>query len=371
MEINNSLDIINDDTSFHLAGVSIGKNMKRGLEILNSFSTIECFYSVDEVDDEVKSKYNHVSFFSSDDGFEKFLDCVSYDFLINALVGFVGLHPTLLALSNNKTVALANKESLVVGGELINKLIYSNKGSIIPIDSEHVAVDKCLFVDSSNVKRIILTASGGAFRKLKRKDLAYVKSKDALKHPTWNMGNKITIDSATMMNKCFEIIEAYYLFGNVCDRIDILLHDESKIHSLVQYKNGLYRAEISKPDMHNPIRYAMHERNEIITLATAHRIDDLGPFTNHRFSLRRYPLVRYAKMVIENKGIYGCVLNASNEVCVNAFLKDEISFLDIEKVIDIIMSDIVNIENIDYEVLKRVDYETRLKTEDLIRKLRK
>lgn len=364
------IDIINDNPLFELAGISVGENLEKGLEILQKFKTITQFYSIKKVNDDIKKQFSNVCFYDGDDGLKNITNQTNFDLLVNALVGFCGLEPTLLALERNKIVCLANKESLVVGGELIYSLLENNKGKLIPIDSEHVAIDKCLSVNKEGVKRLILTASGGAFRDLKRKNLKYVKKQDALKHPTWNMGAKITIDCATMMNKCFEIIEAYYMFNNFCDKINVLLHDESMIHSMIQYKDGSYRAEVSNPDMHNAIRYALMERDEVITTYYAKRYKDFGKYHFRRLNQRRYPLIRYAKRVITNKGLYGCALNACNEICVKAFLNDEISFLDIEKIIKIIMNNVANIHNINYKVIKEYDEEIRVKTRDLIRKMR-
>lgn len=367
---NQVLDIIKENPKYQLVGISIGNNVNKGLEILTSFSSIKYFYSIKKLDDEISASYPHVTFFYGTDGLGKICQACRYDMLVNALVGFVGLLPTLIALEKDKIVALSNKESLVVGGQLINSIINKGKGKIIPIDSEHVAIDKCLLIDNNNVKRLVLTASGGAFRKLRREQLKHVTKDDALKHPTWNMGHKITIDCATMMNKCFEIIEAYYLFGNICDRIDILLHDESMIHSMVQYKNGCYRAEISKPDMHNPIAYAMCEREEVVTTYLATSYKKFGSYHFHKFKIDRYPLVKYASQVINKKGVYGCVLNASNEEAVYAFLKNEISFLDIEYIVEKCMDGVEEVNHINYDVLVEFDNKTRIKAQELIRKLR-
>ena len=367
---NQVLDLLKDEIPYHLIGISIGRNINKGLEILTSFPSIKYFYSIEKLNNNIIQQFPNVAFYYGESGLEKLINDAPYDMMINALVGFSGLLPTILALEKDKTVCLANKESLVVGGEIINNVINNGNGKLIPIDSEHVAIDKCLLIDDKEVDALILTASGGAFRCLSRDELSMVTKEDALRHPTWNMGAKITIDCATMMNKCFEIIEAYYLFGNICDRIDILLHDESMIHSMVRYKDGMYRAEISKPDMHNPIRYAIKERDDIVTTHTASDYKKFGNYHFHAFDVKRYPLVRYAKKVIEEKGLCGCALNAANEECVNAFLNNEIAFLDIENIIDECMKCIPNVSNVNYEIIAKFDEEMRKKTRDLIGKLR-
>ena len=364
------IDILNDNSNFELVGVSVGNNIEKGIHIIEKFDSILYFYSINKINDDVKNKFPNITFFDGDEGLNKLVSQCQFDLMVNALVGFCGLEPTLLALEDNKTVCLANKESLVVGGELIYYLLENNKGKLIPLDSEHVALDKCLNVNGDKVKKLILTASGGAFRNLKRKDLKNVTKDDALKHPTWNMGAKITIDCATMMNKCFEIIEAHYMFRNFCDKINVLLHDESMIHSMVLYKNGIYRAEISNPDMHNAIRYSLAERNEVVTTYCARNYKDFGNYHFRKLNQKRFPLIRYAKKVIAKKGLYGCALNACNEECVNAFLKGQISFLDIEKIIGLIMNDVTKVRYLNYELIKAYDSEIRKKTLDLIRKTR-
>lgn len=362
------IDLIKENSSFQLVGISIGENIKKGEEILSSFPSIKYFYSINKISDDIKNKYPHVTFLYGKDGLTDLVKNVDFDLLVNALVGFVGLKPTLEGLTKNKTICLANKESLVVGGELVYKLIEEGYGNIIPIDSEHVAIDKCINTSSKKVKRIILTASGGAFRNLKHKDLAKAKSIDALKHPTWNMGKKITIDCASMMNKCFEIIEAYYMFSKICDKINVLLHYESMIHSMIQYHDGIYKAEISSPDMHNAIRYALYERDEIVTTYTASDYRDFGPYTFKRVSTKRYPLLKYAKVVIENKGLYGCALNAANEVCVKAYLDDQISMLELEQIIAEVMEQVPHVDELNYAIIEQYDAKFRQLTSDLLRK---
>lgn len=362
------IDLIKDNSSFQLVGISIGQNIKMGEEFLSSFPSIKYFYSINKMSENIQKQYPYVTFFYGEDGLTDLVKITEFDLLVNALVGFIGLKPTIEGLKKNKTVCLANKESLVVGGELIYKLIDQGYGNIIPIDSEHVAIDKCINASNKKPKRLILTASGGAFRNLAHKDLDKVKSSDALKHPTWNMGKKITIDCASMMNKCFEIIEAYYMFSKKCDKISVLLHYESMIHSMIQYYDGMYRAEISAPDMHNAIRYALYERDEIVTTYTAHNYRDFGPYTFKKVSMQRYPLLKYAKVVIENKGLYGCALNAANEVCVQAYLNDEISMLKLEKIIAEVMEQVPQVNELNYVLIEQYDAKFRQLTSDLLRK---
>ena len=368
-----TIDIIkNDQVNFELVAVSVFSNSSYLIKLLQDFKTIRMvFLKDDKLKVELKQKYKNITFFSEKDGFKNFINSLDGDMIVNAILGFAGLYPTIWAIKNNKILCLANKESLVVGGEYINNLLTNSKSKIYPIDSEHSAIYKCLKKRNAGVKNIILTASGGAFKNLKRKDLKNVTKNDALKHPTWQMGKKITIDSATLINKCFEIIEAHYLFNLPYDKIKVILHDESTIHSMVEYVDNTYIAEINKPDMHNPIAYALYQGNYPCDLFENSDFHKFGDYHFHKLSSRRFPLICLAKKVIKNKGIYGCVLNACDEVCCQAFLNDEISFLDIEKIINRVMKNVDNVQSCDYQIYEMYDKITRQKTLEIIRKMRK
>jgi 1-deoxy-D-xylulose-5-phosphate reductoisomerase len=286
--------------------------------------------------------------------------------VVNALVGFVGLKPSITALENNKILCLANKESLVVGGEIINNLLKQGKGKLYPIDSEHVAIAKCLAVQNTDIDKVIITASGGAFRNLSRDQLKNVTPEQALNHPNWKMGKKITIDSATMVNKAFEIIEAHYLFGLPIDKISTILNLNSYVHSLVRYNNGTYRMEVGKPDMRKPIKYALYQG--LINYETVVS-DDLTKIKNTTFAdfnEERYPIVRLAKKVILEKGSLGAVFNAANEEAVYAFLDHKIPFLGIEEIINQCVNEHKLIKKPNYDTLKKIDLSTRAKVRELI-----
>ena len=365
-----TLDIIKKNPQdFILKGISIGRKTRKICGILRHFPSVQsvCIQDKNKVN-YYQKRYPAVKFFSGDEGLIKLIDECKADMVVNALVGFVGLYPSIYSLENNYKLALANKESLVVGGDIINGLLKKGHGELYPIDSEHSALWKCLKVNDENVDKLVITASGGAFRKLNREELKDVKASDALKHPTWKMGPKITIDCASMVNKSFEVIEAYYLFGYDYEHIDILLHDESMIHSLVKYKDGTYRAEVSYPDMRNPIRFALYEGNIPFDTEVADDYHKYGPYHFHDFDINRYPIVRYAKMVMEKGGTYGAVFNASNEVAVYAYLKDEIPFLAIESLISRCMDEHVNQKAKDYQTLLKVDQKTRQYVRELIKK---
>ena len=254
-----------------------------------------------------------------------------------------------------------------MGGELVNDLLSKGYGKLYPIDSEHSALKKCLMVDDKNVSKLVLTASGGAFRNLSREQLKDVTPEDALRHPTWRMGNKITIDCATMVNKAFEVIEAHYLFNYPSDKITIKLHDESYVHSYVLYNDGTMRLDVGKPDMRNPIRLALYE---FLTNFKTVTVNDLSQIKNchfHDFDINRYPMVRYAKTVIDNKGTYGAVFNAANEVAVHAFLNHQIPFLAIEEIINKLMKVHKNVKHPTFDEIVEIDAKTRQNAAKLIR----
>ncbi len=367
-----TLDVMRKNpTDFTLVAFSVGSKTRKIAHIINMYPDVKavCIKDKNKLN-YYQSKYPNISFYSGDDGLLKLID-TDTDMVVNALVGFVGLKPTLYALEKDKIVCLANKEALVVGGELVNYILKNGHGKLYPIDSEHSAIKKCLMVNDKNVSKIMLTASGGAFRKLNREQLVNVKAADALKHPTWKMGNKITIDCATMINKAFEVIEAHYLFGCPYNQIGIKLHDESMIHSYIVYKDGSLRLDISKPDMRNPIKLALYEFMTDFKTVTAKSLDQFKDLHFHDFTFARYPIVKLAKYVIEQKGTYGAVFNASNEVTVNAFLKDEIPFLAIEDIVTTLMKKHTNVVHPSYEQIREIDLKTRENANEMIKKWRK
>ena len=360
--------MIKNPNDFTLVGFSVGHNTRRIAGILKQYPDVKhiCIQQKKKVQ-YYQQKYPEIHFYQGDEGLLQLIDKCQPDMVVNALVGFVGLIPTLHVLENNLILCLANKESLVVGGELVNKLLDEGHGKLYPIDSEHVAISKCLSVDDKNVKKIVLTASGGAFRNLNRNQLDNVTPEDALKHPNWKMGKKITIDCATMVNKSFEVIEAHYLFRYPIDKIDIKLHDESMIHSYVLYKDNSMRLDEGKPDMRIPIKYALYETLTDYQTVVA---NDLSQFKNYHFrdfDINRYPMVKYASLVIKKKGTYGAAFNASNEVAVNAFLNHRISFLDIEDIINQVMSKHRSIENPTIKDICEADHKSRLLANKLIK----
>lgn len=367
-----TLDVMKKNPSdFSLVSFSVGKQTRKISSILRQFPSVMAVCIGDKSKlSYYKKKYPNITFFSGDDGLLKLID-IPANMVVNALVGFVGLLPTLHALEKNRIVCLANKEALVVGGELVNDLLNKGFGKLYPIDSEHSALKKCLMVDDKNVSKLVLTASGGAFRNLNREQLKNVAPEDALKHPTWRMGNKITIDCATMINKAFEVIEAHYLFGYPYEQIGIKLHDESMVHSYIIYNDGSLRLDIGKPDMRKPIKLALYEFLTSFETKTADSLEKFSKWHFHDFDSKRYPIVSLAEKVIKEKGTYGAVFNASNEVAVHAFLNKEIPFLMIEDIVSQAMKEHKNIKHPNYAKIAEIDAKTRLFARKMIEDWRK
>lgn len=254
--------------------------------------------------------------------------------VVTATVGYSGLEPTIRAIRAGKDIALANKETLVVAGELITRLLSTSESSVLPVDSEHSAIYQCLVgEDPATVDRLIITASGGPFRKLSLSELEHVTVADALRHPNWNMGSKITIDSATMLNKAFEIIEARWLFNIPASRIEAVVHPQSIVHSMVQFCDGAVKAQLGLPDMHLPIRYALGDATRTDAPERRLSVADYASLTFERPDTERFPCIEFAYRALADGGTTACIINAANEVAVAEFLAGRIRFLDIHYII--------------------------------------
>lgn len=320
---------------FKLVAVAVGHRLMCLAKIVNDHPELKCI-CVQEKEDclKVQKQFPHLHVYNGENGLKTLAE-MDYDLLVNALVGFVGFYPTVYALQSKHNVALANKESLVVGGEIILKLLAENNCHLIPIDSEHSAIFQCLQGQDKNaVKNLWITASGGSLRQLKRNELENVSVEQALNHPNWQMGEKITIDSATMMNKGFEVIEAHYLFNVDYDHIKVLLHPQSLIHSMVEYQDHSFIAQIGSADMHLPIQYALsYPQRLVLNEEKPFNPFLAGSFTLTDISLTRFPLLKIAYEAGRKKGNQPIIMNAANEVANLAFRKGKIKFLDIEKMI--------------------------------------
>lgn len=322
------------DDKFEILAVSIGHNIQRLHTILQELPTIRYVCVADEIEKEkLMTIYPDIEFYSGDEGLKALAALENYDVFVNAVVGFRGLVPTLTAIEHNKCIALANKESLVTGGELVKQALKKHQVSLYPIDSEHSAIFQCLQGNAHHeIDKLIITASGGSFRDRTREELQHVNVKEALAHPNWDMGGRITIDSATMMNKGFEVIEAHYLFNMDYDRIDVVIHRESVIHSMVQYRDHAIMAQLGTADMRLPIQYAL-SYPERLTMYDAEPFDftkyPLMHFESPDFTF--YPLLKLAYYVGRKGGNLGAVMNGADEAAVALFLQEKIAFLDIEK----------------------------------------
>ncbi len=313
--------------NYNLIGVSLGSDIDKSIKIVEEFKPKYICVRKDD-DKAFFSKFDCIVFVG-DEGLEK-LASIKCDMLINALSGSAGLKPLVSAINAKNDVALANKESIVMAGDIIMKLAKKNNVNIYPVDSEHSAIWQCLKGEDINtINNIYITASGGAFRDKKRSELENVSVSEALNHPNWSMGKKITIDSATMMNKGFEVIEAHHLFNIPYNKIKPIMHKESLIHALVEYNDSNIKAIIAPHDMKEAILYAINRGNRIeynnkLKLTTLH-------FKN--ISFKRFPLLKYAIYAGRKGGIMPTVLISSNDAAVNLFLNGKIKFLEIEEIV--------------------------------------
>ncbi len=256
------------------------------------------------------------------------------DMVVTATVGYSGLAPTISAINAGKEIALANKETLVVAGDLVTRLLRRSGSRMIPVDSEHSAIYQCLAGErQESVSRLIITASGGPFRTFRKEDLEHVTPDDALRHPNWSMGAKITIDSATMLNKAFEIIEAHWLFGVPADRISAVVHPQSIVHSMVEFTDGAMKAQLGLPDMHLPISYALGLEKRMPTGEPAMTLADYAMLTFEAPDTGKFPCLTLAGYSLERGGNTACVVNAANEIVNEAFRRGRIRFTDIYPVI--------------------------------------
>lgn len=309
-----------------------------------------------------------IKVYAGQDALAQIVEMESIDIVLTALVGYSGLKPTINAINAKKTIALSNKETLVVAGELITKLARENNVHIYPVDSEHSAIFQCLVGEFNNpIEKIYLTASGGPFRGKKKEDLLNITKEQALKHPNWDMGAKITIDSATLMNKGLEVIEAKWLFNLKPEQIDVIVHPQSIIHSLVQFEDGSMKAQMGLPDMKHPIQYALSFPYRLPSKSARFNFMDYPNLTFEQPDKETFKNLALAYEAMDKGGNLACILNAANEVAVEAFLKDKIKFLEIAEINQKCMESISFISNPTYEDYVKTNDETRTFAESLIK----
>jgi len=308
----------------------------------------------------------NIKIYAGSEALEQIVEMETIDIVLTAMVGYSGLIPTYNAIKAGKHIALANKETLVVAGEIITKIAQEKQVGLLPVDSEHSAIFQCLSGEMMNpVEKIYLTCSGGPFRQKSMEELKKVSVKDALAHPNWNMGAKITIDSATLMNKGFEVIEARWLFGLPASKIDVIVHPQSIVHSIVQFEDGSMKAQMGLPDMKLPIQYALAFPKRIANNFPRFNFMDYPTLNFEAPNTKKFRNLALASNALEKGGNMPCILNAANEIVVEAFLKNKISFLEMPKMIEKIMTKVDFIKNPTMDDLIETNREARAQTKIL------
>lgn len=331
------VDFLNNSGSYYIrvVGLSANSNFRELEKQIRKYNPKYVALINQDSLDKLKNllkDINNIKFFNGIDGICEILEIAQCDLVINAIVGISGLMPSITSLENGKTLALANKESLVVAGDIIMDIAEKNNTRILPVDSEHYAILKCIS-NNKSVKNLIITASGGAFYGKTRRELKSVTLNDALKHPTYKMGKKITIDSATLMNKALEIIEAYYLFGIDYDNIKVLIHPQSVVHSMVEFTDNSIIAQLSVPDMRLPLQSAITYPEIVESPLKELNLGQIGTLKFQEPNFETFPALDLAYKVGKFEKLAPLVLNTANEIAVNLFLNNKISFLEITELV--------------------------------------
>jgi 1-deoxy-D-xylulose-5-phosphate reductoisomerase len=347
---------------FRLVACTVGKNIDKAREIIEKYSPKLVSVLKKEDAEQLKLEYDgKVTILYGEEGLVEAAVHPEAEMVVNAVIGSVGLYPTLQAIKEKKTIALANKETLVTAGHIVMEEAKNHGVSILPVDSEHSAIFQCLQGEKEkNIERLVLTASGGSFRDRTREQLKGVSVDEALNHPNWSMGAKITIDSATMMNKGLEVIEAHWLFHLPYEQIDVILHRESIIHSMVEFHDSSVIAQLGTPDMRVPIMYALSYPDRLpLPQASRLSLTEIGQLHFEKMDMNRFRCLQFAYEAGRRGGTFPTVLNAANEVAVAAFLERKIEFLQIEDLIEQALSRHESIEHPDLTTIQEVDKETR------------
>lgn len=355
--------------AFQLVAFSSGKNLEKTREMIETLKPELVSVQLEEDALKLAKEFPNIQFTFGAKGLVEVATHPDSTVLVNAVLGSVGLESTLAAIRMGKTIAIANKETLVTAGHLVMAEAKKYKVAILPVDSEHSAIFQSMNGENpKNIERLIITASGGSFRDKTREQLKHVTVADALNHPNWSMGAKITIDSATMMNKGLEVIEAHVLFDMPYDKIDVLLHRESIIHSLVEYHDTSVIAQLGTPDMRVPIQYALSYPDRI-PLQNGQRLNlaQIGQLHFQEMDFERYPALRLAYEAGRMGGTILTAMNAANEAAVEAFLQGKITFLEIDETIERVMQAHQNIAVPDLQTILHVDSETRKIVLDMVK----
>lgn len=365
-----TLDVIRaHPDKFRLAAASVGRNVEAAKRLIDEFSPRLVAAADRDAYEALRREYNgRTAIVYGEEGLIEAAVCPEADVVVTAVVGSIGLVPTLKAIEAGKTIALANKETLVVAGHLVTAAAKKRGVPLLPVDSEHSAIFQCLQGEKpEHVQKLILTASGGSFRDRTREELAHVTVEEALRHPNWSMGAKITIDSATMMNKGFEVIEAHWLFRLPYERIDVVLHRESVIHSLVEFCDTSVLAQLGTPDMRVPIQYALAYPERLpLSVAKPLNLATLGALHFAPVDFERYRCLRLAYEAGKRGGSLPVVLNAANEEAVAAFLAGRIPFLAIEEWIERALERHQPVSDPQLEEIREIDAEARAYVRSLL-----
>ena len=364
-----TLDIVKGNPKeFRIIGLTSNKSIELLKKQILEFKP-EAVAVMDRESADLLKEKTDINVYSGIDGVIKIAKLNNSDTIVNALVGSIGVLPTIEAIKNKKNIALANKETLVTAGSVVMEEVKKNDVDLMPIDSEHSAIFQCIKNENKNdINKIIITASGGPFRGYSKEQMEKVTVKDALKHPTWAMGNKITIDSATLMNKGFEVIETHWLYGIDYDKIEVVAHPQSIIHSLVEFKDTSVIAQLGFPNMKIPIQYALSYPKRFTMNSKQLDLTEIKKLDFEKPDFEKFPCLKYAFDAGKAGGTMGAVLNAANEIAVYAFLKNKIKFPDIPKIINIAMKDHKTIKNPKLNEIMKADEETRKKAEEMVEK---
>ena len=365
-----ALDVIKaNPDSFELEVLTAHSNADLLVQQALAFRPNAVVIAREDLYEQVRDALQHqdIKVYAGANALNSVVEMGTVDMVLTAMVGYAGLQPTIRAIKAGKQIALANKETLVVAGQLITGLAKEYGVNIYPVDSEHSAIFQCLAGEFHNpIEKIILTASGGPFRGRTTAELAQVTKAQALKHPNWDMGAKITIDSASLMNKGLEVIEAKWLFGLRNEQIEVVVHPQSIIHSLVQFEDGSIKAQLGLPDMKLPIQYALGYPQRLKSDFPRFNFMDYPQLTFEQPDLKTFRNLQIAFEAMEKGGNMPCVLNAANEMAVSAFLHDEVSFLQMSDIIESCMAKVAYIANPSYEDYVETDRETRVRAAELI-----
>lgn len=351
---------------FKIIGLTANNNIELLKKQIQEFKPEAAAVMNKEKADLLKEKID-VDVYSEMGGLIKIACLDNADTVVNSLVGSIGVLPTIKAIKNKKNIALANKETLVTAGSIVMKEIKNNNVNLMPIDSEHSAIFQCLNGENINeINKIIITCSGGAFKNFTKEQLENTTAQEALKHPTWSMGAKITIDSATLMNKGFEVIEAHWLYAMPYEKIEVVIHPQSIIHSLVEFNDKSTIAQLGLPDMKIPIQYALTYPKRFETNLKKLSLTEIQKLTFKEPNLDLFPCLKYAYDAGKISGTLPAVMNAANEITVQYFLKNKIKFLDIPRLIKKMMDEHNVIKNPDLNKILEVDKKTKEKTKEII-----